>query len=62
MHSVDQAADALTIAGEQFASHRRTGIATPDSTERLNPPLFARHAHVERALLNPIGKRADQFW
>lgn len=62
MHPVDQAADALTIAGEQFASHRRTGIATPDSTERLNPPLLAWHAYVEQNPFDPIGKRADQFW
>ena len=41
--------------------NRSTRITAPDGAKRLNPPLLARHAHVERLGLNTIGKRADEF-
>ena len=41
--------------------NRRTRVTAPDGAKRLNPPLLARHAHVERLGLNTIGKRADKF-
>ena len=40
---------------------RRTRVTAPDGAKRLNPPLLARHAHVERLGLSTIGKRADEF-
>ena len=61
MHSVDQAADALAIAGEQLLGNRCTRVTAPDGAKRLNPPLLARYAHVERLGLNTIGKHADEF-
>ena len=41
--------------------NRRTCGTAPDGTKRLNPPLLARHAHVECLGLNTIGKRANEF-
>ena len=40
---------------------RRTRVTAPDGAKRLNPPLLARHAHIERLGLDTIGKRADEF-
>ena len=61
LNAIDQAANALAIAGEQLPGDRCTRVTAPDSAKRLNPPLLARHAHVERLGLNTIGKRADEF-
>ena len=38
---------------------RRTRVTAPDGTKRLNPPLLARHAHVERLGLDTAGKGTD---
>lgn len=62
MDLVDQTADALAVPVEQLTGNRRASLAAPHGAQRLNPPLLARDAHIERAFLDPIRKRADQFW
>ena len=59
VHPVDQAADSLTVTGEQLLGNRRTRVTAPDGAKRLNPPLLARHAHVERLGLDTASKGTD---
>ena len=59
IHPVDQAADSLTVIGEQLLGNRRTRVTAPDGAKRLNPPLLARHAHVERLGLDTASKGTD---
>ena len=60
LNATDQAANALSVAGEQLLGNRSTRITAPDGAKRLNPPLLARHAHVERLGLGPAGKSAAE--